>query len=229
MKLKTVSIIIPCFNEIKAIPKVMENLHFFLQNQINLRPQINIEIIVVDDCSTDGSFELLKNYDFIQLLRCDFNSGYGFCLKRGFQKASGDFLSFMDMDDTYDVSDILRLIDEMNSQACQIVFGRRSFWNSGMPNLRRLGNAFFRWQLKLLYNSQIQDVCTGMRLFHKDLLPNILSIPVTDLNFSIALTAHILKNRISHREISIIYRKRLGESKLRIIRDGWAFFCSAVR
>ena len=76
---------------------------------------------------------------------------------------------------------------------------------------------------KVLYGSQLEDVCSGYRLFHRRHLNDILQIPEDGLDFSIYLTLKMLMNKVSIKQIPIQYDVRLGESKLSVVQDGMAF------
>ncbi len=219
--MKKLSIVFPCHNEERAIDEILTRLARVRAEL--LKSGLQTEVIVVDDGSSDGSRALLRSIKDIQLIVHDRAMGYGGALKSGFAVCQGDAILFLDMDRTYRVEDIPRMVEFFNSGNWDMVYGRRPFQNSGMPLFRQLGNAFFAWLIRTLLTSEISDVCTGMRIFPRGRLKEVLSLGRDGLNFSIQLTAlSILKGwRIT--EVEIGYEDRVGKSKLSVFKDGFQF------
>lgn len=219
MHKSTVSIVIPCFNEEGAIPVVLNKITALRSKM----PQIT-EVLVVDDGSTDKSSALLKNYPNIRVIRNEKSLGYGGALKRGFTEAQSDLTLFLDMDDTYDIQDLPKMHQLLHEKNVDIVFGNRLNDQNGMPLVRRFGNNLYHYCLKFFLLPHIGDPCTGMRLFRKSYTNAFCNLPENDLGYSMALTVHILKNKIPFTETNILYHERIGESKLNTLQDGWRFF-----
>lgn len=217
--LPTISIVIPCLNEADSIPVVIPRLIEQTKNR-------NAEIIVVDDGSVDSSVRLLKAYPEVILLQNEKCLGYGGALKKGFQKARGQYLTFLDLDRTYNSADLEMLYQEITEKNLSIVFGNRMSKKNEMPRTRFLGNWLYARLLQLLFAVNIQDACTGFRIFKKELTPKIISLEENGLNFSIAFTVMILKSRLPFSQVPIQYDERIGRSKLSIVSDGFLFLRS---
>lgn len=219
----SVSIVIPCFNEESAIPIVMKKIA-----EVRLIMPNILEVIIVDDGSTDRSFEVLNQYSGIKILRNEKSQGYGAALKKGFREAQGNFILFMDMDDTYDIQDTPQMYDLLLKRKNGVVFGNRLAEKNGMPRIRRIGNIFYHYCLKIFMLPHVGDPCTGMRIFRRQYIEAFCRLPENDLSYSIALTVYILKSQIPFSETRILYHERIGESKLNSFQDGWRFLWSLM-
>lgn len=215
----SISIVIPCYNEEAAISVVLGKIAAVKKVMPNI-----VEVIVVDDGSTDKSSEILTSQREVTVLRSEKSEGYGAALKKGFNFAKGDLILFMDMDDTYDIQDLPKMYQLLQHKKYSIVFGNRLQSRNGMPLIRRIGNNLYHYCLKLFLLPHIGDPCTGMRLFRKSLKTEFCSLPENDLGYSMALTVRILKSKIPFGETGILYHERIGESKLNSLQDGWRFF-----
>lgn len=211
------SIVLPCHNEAAALPTFIPRLQAVKRQMEEMGR--TCEIIVVDDGSSDSSVKHLQ-HDDIKLIRLKSCEGYGAALKAGFRAAKGEVLAFMDCDNTYFPEDLPRLYDELMNSDADIVMGCRPFFGSGMPLLRAVGNALFVGLARFLFNQKIMDCSTGYRIFKKQLLPQVLSLPTCGFNFSMQLTLFCLVSNHSWRQVSIRYNHRIGNSKLSVIKDG---------
>ena len=131
------SVIIPCFNEVKTLNELLAAV-----KECGVE---DLEIIIVDDCSTDGTRELLKNLndDTIKVLYHDFNKGKGAALRTGFKSATGDICIVQDADLEYDPKEFPLLLDPIIKNKADVVFGSR--FQSGRPHRvvyfwHRIGN-----------------------------------------------------------------------------------------
>ena len=116
------SIIIPCFNEIETIDLIID--------AINSAPYPEKEIIIVDDCSTDGTRDKLKNEiqssgRVHQVLYHEFNQGKGAALRTGISAATGDLVIIQDADMEYDPNEYPRLVGPILNNHADVVFGSR--------------------------------------------------------------------------------------------------------
>jgi glycosyltransferase involved in cell wall biosynthesis len=214
-----ISIVIPCLNEEDSIPHVLPQLSA-------LQANLPLEIIVVDDHSTDSSQELLRQFPNVNLVLNNHRHGYGGALKEGFKISRGQHIAFLDMDRTYDPQDLMRLYDHLTQNHLDVVMGNRMSTHNHMPRLRFFGNWTYALALRWTHRVHIQDACSGFRIFSRKLLPDILSIPENGLNFSIAMTIVTLNRGLQIGHLPISYHERLGQSKLSILRDGFLFWRS---
>lgn len=223
----SISLVIPCLNEQDSIPWVAENIERNLLRADFQNSVSKIEVLIVDDGSEDQSLELLSKIPFIKVINNTQARGYGAALKFGFAQCQTDYVAFLDMDKTYVPGDLKLLLETAVEQNLDMIYGTRLCQHkaeeSGMPQIRKWGNRMFVYLLKILFNSNLHDVCTGYRVFRREKLSEILEISENGLNFSIALTIVSLKNKWRIKEIPITYLERGGVSKLSVIKDGISF------
>ena len=215
----SIGIVIPCHNEENAIPAVIARVQALKERRSDIQ-----EILVIEDGSNDNSFQILSQYSDVRVIRNDKPHGYGGALKVGFKNSKSDLIVFLDMDDTYDIFDLEKMLEVRNKENLDVVFGNRLTETNGMPWLRRFGNLFYHHSLKIFGFPHIGDPCTGMRLFSRHLVDDFCRIPENDLSFSIALTLKIVTSGLKYGETRITYNERIGKSKLNPVTDGSRFF-----
>lgn len=217
------SIIIPAYNEERSIGATIERS---LQARERIRKNTaitDIEVIVVNDGSTDRTEAIARSFKEIQLISTIKNRGYGAAIKQGFAIASGELLGFIDADGTCDPEFFADLINALQKEHADIALGSRLGPGSRMPRIRRLGNIFFSKLINFLGNVNITDSASGMRVLRASALKKIYPLP-DGLNFTPAMSSKALL----HKDLKIIehpmaYQEREGHSKLEVIKDGWRF------
>ena len=220
---KDLSIVLPCFNEQESIPVMIPRLTNALEAMKRQNQVQNYEIIVVNDSSTDQSLSLLESFTQVRVVQNEGPRGYGRALKRGFSKATGDWICFLDMDNTYRPEDLPLFLSEISQSDSDFIIGTRALSEKGMSFVRGLGNWAYMSLASIIYGSKLRDVCSGYRVFHRRHLDEILTIPEEGLDFSIHLTLKMITKNVTIHQIAIGYDERLGESKLSVLSDGWAF------
>lgn len=218
LNFKNLSLIYPCYNEQDSIP-------FVIPKAIELKNQIkNLEIIVVNDGSTDLSKKLLTEHESkIKIINLSKTQGYGAAIKIGVEQAQGDWLAFCDLDFTCMPEDLKKLLLTAEQKSSAIVFGNRIHKKSCMPKIRMFGNRVYSFVIYCVSFAKVIDPCSGFRLFQKDRFQNIISELPNDLSFSIALTACCIRQKISYHFVDITYNERRGVSKLNSLKDGFIF------
>ena len=143
-KKHVVSVVIPALNEEDGIKDVLERLVAAAARvRREFSPIREVEILVVDDGSTDQTAEVSRSVQNVQVLSLEKNRGYGGALKAGFEAARGDLLVFLDADGTYPPEFLFDLVDAMLSTDADIILGSRMAGaDSKMPAVRRAGNLF---------------------------------------------------------------------------------------
>ena len=225
-----ISLIFPCYNEEQAISQVIPKALKAKQVLIERKKIEKMEIIVVNDASTDTSLLKLKKYEKeIKILSFDKQEGYGAVLQKAFQHSQGDWLAFCDLDDTCDPQDLFLLIDLAKEKNLSIVWGNRLNKNSQIPFIRKLGNQLYQLIFLILSFKKVSDPCSGFRLFKKSKFITQLDSFPKDLSFSLALTGYCIRKKIPFQSIDISYTDRLGQSKLKPFKDGWIFLAQLIK
>jgi glycosyltransferase involved in cell wall biosynthesis len=205
------SVIVPCYNESGTILSAIEQLQ-------TLRDRYDLEIIVVDDGSTDGSFERLRGVEGIKLERHEKNRGKGAAVVTGLAKVTGDVVVIQDADLEYDPKEIPDLLDPILSGKCDIVYGSRFKGNiTGMTFSHYVGNKILSFFTSLLYGAEVTDMMTGHKAFRSRVFKE-LTLKSSRFEFELEVTVEALRKGYSICEIPIPYfKRRIGQAKI-----GWA-------
>ena len=216
------TVIIPVFNEEASVIETLNNIHSVLSNQ-----NIEYEVIAVDDGSTDRTKELLKDRDDIILISRDINRGYGFSIKEGVQKSTGDLILIIDADGSYPVHEISTLINESSSY--DMVIGERSGENVSIGPFNRFGKLLLRLLTYSLTSDWIKDINSGLRIFKKELFLKYWSIIPDGFSLTTTLTVASLIEKHEIKFIPIDYYERIGKSKIRPLQDFFNFVILVFR
>ena len=218
-----VSVIIPCFNEKLTLKKILKKVE---NSQINIK-----EIIIVDDFSTDGTIQILKNIHnpIIKIYYHSKNKGKGAALRTGFSKATGDICIVQDADLEYDPDDYPRLIKPIIEDKADVVFGSR-FQGSSPHRVvyfwHRMGNGFLTLLSNILTDLDLSDMETCYKVFKREVIQSI-RIKENRFGFEPEITAKISKLNLRIYEVGIAYYGRTySEGKKITWKDGIrAIYC----
>ena len=221
------SVVIPCFNEEQTLRACLENLFDIADENLSL------EIIIVDDCSTDQSFsiatELVENYSEIKLLRHERNKGKGAALRSGFAKATGDFVAVQDADLEYDPIDLKRLLIPLINDDADVVLGSR-FLSTGAHRVlyfwHYMGNRFLTFLSNMFTDLNLTDMESGYKVFRRDVLQSI-NIEENGFGFEPEIVAKVAHMRLRIYEMGISYHGRTYDEGKKIgLKDGFrALYC----
>jgi glycosyltransferase involved in cell wall biosynthesis len=151
------------------------------------------------------------------------NRGYGAAIKAGWNAAGGDLLGFLDADGTCDPRYFAPMCRKILDGNQDVVLGCRMGPESRMPLTRRIGNTLFALLLGFLSKKKVRDTASGMRVVRREALPKLLPLP-DGLHFTPAMSARaLMDDEVRIAEIDMRYHERIGESKLRVLRDGFRF------
>ena len=218
------SLVFPCCNEEESVRFVLENALRARELLKASSPPAGLEIIVVNDGSSDNSRKILSSFSAdIVLIHFGKRKGYGAALKAGFQKAKGEYLAFCDMDSTCDPREAVSLLRAARQDPGSVIQGNRLHARSAAPRVRQIGNRLFSLAGLLLFRRYMKDPCSGFRVFKREVLYGRLFEFPEDLSFSLIMSAFCLQNKIPVKEIEISYSGRMGRSKLHPLRDGAVF------
>ncbi len=201
------SIVIPVYNEKDTIKEILAKIE-----QVDLG-QVVKEIIVVDDCSTDGTRDVLKNFeDKYRIIYHEKNQGKGMGLRTGFKHATGDWIIVQDADMEYDPNDYKKLLIKAEEPNVEVVYGSRrlhhNYFNERHSGyIFAVGGIFLTWLINLLYNTKITDEPTCYKMFKTDLLKSI-DLKCKRFEFCPEVTAKIAKRKIKIHEVPINYYPR---------------------
>lgn len=199
------SVVMPVYNEKNYVLKIIAKV---------LVLDIVKELIVVDDFSTDGTRELLKDTKFDERVKVyyhDKNMGKGAALRTGFGHTTKDVVVVQDADLEYDPNEFKEMIRPISNDVADVVYGSRL--SGGRPQRvymfwHKIGNDALSFLTNLLYNSTITDMETCYKMFRKSVIDNI-RIRSNDFSVEPELTAKILKNKsLRVYEIPISYYGR---------------------
>ena len=208
------SVIIPCFNEVKTLNELLAAV-----KECGVE---DLEIIIVDDCSTDGTRELLKNLndDTIKVFYHDFNKGKGAALRTGFKSATGDICIVQDADLEYDPKEFPLLLDPIIKNKADVVFGSR--FQSGRPHRvvyfwHRIGNGVLTLLSNFFTDLNLSDMETCYKAFRTEVIKSI-DIKENRFGFEPEITAKISKMDLRIYEVGISYYGRTYDEGKKI---GW--------
>ena len=217
------SIIIPCFNELSTIEEIISNV----KNEKNYSK----EIIVIDDGSTDGTRDILKNkfLDKVDhVIYNDKNHGKGYSIRKGIKLASGDILIIQDADLEYDPSDYSKLVEPIKNGYADVVYGSRfvgtdqkrvlNYWHS-------LGNYWLTLLSNMLTNINLTDMEVCYKAFKSEHIKKI-ELKENRFGFEPEITAKIAKKKLRVYEVGIKYFGRTYNEGKKI---GWKDGISAIR
>lgn len=218
------SVIIPCYNELGTIGKVVE--------AVKASPVKNCEIIIVDDCSKDGTRELLKSKiepHVDKVIYQPKNNGKGAALRAGIAAATGDIVIVQDADLEYDPQEYSLVIDPIINDQADVVFGSR--FQGGRPHRvvyywHMVGNKFLTTLSNMLANINLTDMETCYKAFRTEIVQSI-TLKENRFGFEPEITAKVAKKGCRIYEVGISYYGRTYKEGKKINwKDGFrAIYC----
>jgi len=211
------SIIIPCYNEAGTIDEIID--------AVRAAPYPDKEIIVVDDCSSDGTRERLKTLiepsgRVQKVLYHDVNQGKGAALRTGIAAAEGDIVIIQDADLEYDPTEYPRLVDPILTNKADVVFGSRFAGGDARRVLyfwHRIGNGVLTLASNMFTNLNLTDMETCYKVFRREIIQSI-KIEENRFGFEPEVTAKLSKTGCRIYEVGISYSGRTYDEGKKI---GW--------
>ena len=211
------SVIIPCYNEAGTIDEIID--------AVRAAPYPDKEIIVVDDCSSDGTREKLKTLiepsgRAQKVLYHEVNQGKGAALRTGIQAAEGDIVIIQDADLEYDPTEYPRLVDPILAGKADVVFGSRFAGGDARRVLyfwHRMGNGVLTLASNMFTNLNLTDMETCYKVFRREIIQSI-NIEENRFGFEPEITAKVAKTGCRIYEVGISYFGRTYDEGKKI---GW--------
>jgi glycosyltransferase involved in cell wall biosynthesis len=215
------SIVVPVYNEKKTVTEILERID---------KTPYEKEIIVIDDCSTDGTREILRQLDSsrkipsVRVLYHEVNQGKGAALRSGITATTGDIVIVQDADLEYDPSEYGALIQPILAGLADVVYGSRFlsgphrvlfFWHS-------MGNSLLTLLSNMCTDLNLTDMETGYKAFRREIFSR-LTIEENRFGFEPEITAKVARLRCRLYEVPISYFGRdYSEGKKITWKDGFA-------
>ncbi len=208
-----ISVLIPCFNEKETIEKIV--------NRINELKNLNTEIIIIDDCSNDGTREILKEKiksKVSKIIYNETNFGKGYCLKKGIEVAQGEIILIQDADLEYDPKEYYKLTKPIIDGNAEVVYGSRFiggderrilfFWHT-------IANKLLTLLSNMFTNLNLTDMETCYKVFKKEIIKKV-DLKEKGFGFDPEVTAKVAKLKPKIYEVGISYFGRTYEQGKKI-------------
>ena len=205
---KTISLIIPCYNEEEGLPHVL-----------SIVPDWVDEVIVVDNNSTDFTARVAKEKG--AKVFPEKNKGYGYAYMKGFSEARGEIYITMDGDGTYPIDQIEKLTTQLLEENLDFISACRFplMNKKNMDPVSKVGNFILTLVTKILFGVGLKDSQSGMWVFRKAILEK-LRLESGGMAFSEEIKLEVIRRKMKFKEVHIPYYERYGEKKIKKFRDG---------
>ena len=216
------SIVVPVYNEENTIARVI--------SRVSALP-LNTELVIVDDCSTDATREILSKLDGLQGLTIKLhekNAGKGAAIRTGFEHVTGDFVVIQDADLEYDPCDIPNLLVPLLEQDADVVYGSRFIGEEQQDEsfIHRMGNAVLTGASNMMSGLNLTDMETCYKVFTREVIKSV-QIEQDRFGMEPELTAKIARRGFRFVEVPISYNSRsYSEGKKIGVKDLFnAIYC----
>jgi glycosyltransferase involved in cell wall biosynthesis len=235
LSLMKLSVVVPTYNEERTIMNVIAAV-----SQVDLAAalgkKVELEIIVVDDGSTDGTRRMLDSLDSrpdIRVIVHERNRGKGAAVRTGFAHVTGDIVIIQDADMEYDPTEFPRLLEPIVNGHADVVYGSRL--SGGRPQRvylfwHMVGNRMLTLLTNVLFNSTLTDMETGYKVFKREVVDNF-RLRENDFRIEPEMTAQVLRNtNLRVYEMPVSYYGRTYEEGKKITwKDGFGAVLTLVR
>jgi glycosyltransferase involved in cell wall biosynthesis len=219
------SVIVPVFDERNTVVEIVRRMRA-------VELPVELEIVIVDDGSTDGTRDVLRQLadSTVHVVMHERNQGKGAAIRTGLASVTGDLVLVQDADLEYDPQDWPKLLNPILRGKARVVYGSRfTGERRNMLFLHWVGNRFLSLITNVLYNTTLSDMETCYKLFDRSVLDGI-TIRASRFEFEPEITAKILRRKIRIYEVPISYTGReFDEGKKITWRDGFIALWTLVK
>lgn len=214
------SIIIPMFNESSGIRPVLDALLSLFATTLS---HLTFEIVVVDDGSNDDSAAqvLQLAHPTVRLYQHPYNIGNGAAVKTGIRHAEGEYILLMDADGQHKPEDIPRLLEHIGRY--DMVVGART-GESDTAVHRDVANFIYNTFASYVCGRKIEDLTSGFRVIRADIAKSLVYMLPNTFSYPTTMTLAVVRSGYSLAYVPIVAPKRVGKSKIKLLRDGSRFF-----
>jgi len=220
------SILMPVYNERERVEQAIAEV-------LGTELPSDFELIIIDDGSTDGTREILRNGDWgdrVRLIEHEHNQGKGAAIQTALREARGDFSCIFDADLEYDPADLAVLMPPLLDGRTNACFGVRAFDGyTSHSFLFVMGNKGVTLACNMLFNVYLHDIMTCHKMIRTDLFQ---SLPLTAAGFAIEpeITARLVQHHERIFEVPVHYRARANEEGKKLTaRDGFRVIATLLR
>ncbi len=212
------SVVIPVYNEVKNVNEILKRVH---------ATGLASEIVVVDDCSQDGTRAILQGLDGkdgIRLILHDKNQGKGAAVRTGMQHAQGDVILIQDADLEYSPRDYPTLLQPLEDGIADVVYGSRFLGGPRRATMfwHMIANYLLTFMTNILYDTILTDMETGYKVFRREVVKD-MKLRAHRFDFEPEFTAKILKRHYRIYEVAISFNPRdYSEGKKIKLQDAFA-------
>ncbi len=195
-----ISVVVPVYNEAKTIKQIIEKIQ-----SVN----IDKEIIIIDNSSTDDTHKILRGlaYDNLKIIYHSSNRGKGASCRTGIDNSNGEYIVIQDADLEYDPNDYLRLYEALKDDKADMVLGARFFKGYHGLLLHRLGNRFLTSTLNFLFGSKLNDYATCYKMARREAF-NRLGLQATGFDIEVEIICKALRSGFRIKEVHASYYPR---------------------
>lgn len=220
MKKEKVTILIPCHNEEQGIAKVMDRIPY----QALERHGFETQVIVIDNNSTDRTAEVARSKGALVIF--ERAKGKGNAMRKGFSCINSDtaYVVMLDGDNTYDTGEILRLLEPIANNFCDVVIGSRlggKVTEKAFKVQNRAANWVYTFLVRCFYQANITDVLSGYFAWRADVVRDMREHLESDgFSIEMEMISKLVKLNYSIYSVPITYSVREGETKIAPLKDG---------
>lgn len=213
VKKEKISIIIPAYNEAAGIAEFLKKLII----EVKKHKAYSVEIIVVNDGSTDSTRDEALSFEEVTVLTHKHNKGYGASLKTGIRASGSETIVIIDADNSYDVEDIFKLLPHFKSN--DMVVGIRSSLDQKGEFMKRMARRFFCTLSNFLTGAKIPDLNSGIRVMDKSIVNKYMYLLPDGFSFTTTITLAMLTDQHYVHYEPAKFHPRTGSSKISPVMD----------